>query len=614
MMDQKNLILAIVVSVAILLGYQMLVEQPKIAREQAQKAARQQTTEQTANRPAPQGAPAPSGAGAPGTTVPPKAGSGATGQVPGPAATTAGTAAASEAVTRAAALARSARVRIATPSIDGSVALDAGRIDDVSLRKYRLTTDPKSPEIKLLLPPGVQHPYFAEFGWVAQGSSPKLPGPNTVWHAAQAMLTPSAPVTLTWDNGEGLSFERTIAVDDNYMFTITQRVRNTGTQPVTLLPYGLISRTGTPPAEGTYLLHEGGVGVLKGSLKEVGYDDMKDGAITETAKGGWLGITDKYWLAALIPAKDEEVAARFTHFLRDKEDVYQVDYLAPARAVAPGATVAITNRFFSGAKEVHLLDMYEQKLGIEKFSYAVDWGWFNFLTRPIFYVLDYFKDMLGNFALAILALTVLIKLAFFPLANKSYRAMSRMKTLQPKMMELRERYKDDKARLNQEMMALYKRENANPMAGCLPLVIQIPVFFALYKVLYVTIEMRHAPFFGWVQDLSAPDPTSILNLFGLFQWTPPHELHFLAIGLWPVIMGISMFLQQRLNPAPPDPVQQKMFMLLPIVFTFMLAHFPAGLVIYWSWNNTLSIAQQWVIMRRAGVKRTPPAAKAAKKT
>ncbi len=376
---------------------------------------------------------------------------------------------------------------------------------------------------------------------------------------------------------------------------------------MTLLPYGLISRTGTPPKSGTYLLHVGGVGVLEGSLQEIDYDDMADHPITGTSKGGWLGLTDKYWLAALIPAKDEAVQTRFTHFMRDKLDVYQVDYLAPARTIAPGGTSELTERFFAGAKEVHLLDMYEKKLGIDKFSYAVDWGWFNFLTRPIFYVLDYFKGILGNFALAILALTVLIKLAFFPLANKSYRAMSRMKTLQPKMMELRERYKDDKARLNQEMMALYKKENANPMAGCLPLVIQIPVFFALYKVLYVTIEMRHAPFFGWVHDLSAPDPTSILNLFGLFHWTPPHELAFLAIGAWPVIMGITMFLQQRLNPAPPDPVQQKMFMLLPIVFTFMLAHFPVGLVIYWSWNNTLSIAQQWVIMRRAGVKRTPAA-------
>jgi YidC/Oxa1 family membrane protein insertase len=610
MMDQKNLILAIVVSVGILLGYQMLIEQPKLERERAQKLAQQQTTEQTAPKPSAPGTPAP----APATTAPPAGGKeAAPSRVPVPAGSATQPAAATEAASRAAALARSPRVRIATSSIDGSVALDAARMDDVSLRQYRATPDPKSAEIKLLSPPGAPNPYFAEFGWVAQGGTPKLPGPDTVWHADQRTLTPSAPVTLTWDNGDGLRFERTIAVDDNYLFTITQRVRNTGAAPVTLLPYGLISRTGTPPPSGTYLLHEGGVGVLQGSLKEVDYDDMRSGPITETTKGGWLGITDKYWLAALVPDKGEEVTARFTHFLRDKKDVYQVDYLARPRTVAPGATAEISGRFFAGAKEVHLLDAYENKLGIEKFDLAVDFGWFYFLTKPIFYVLDYFKGILGNFALAILALTVLIKLAFFPLANKSYRAMSRMKTLQPKMMELRERFKEDKAKLNQEMMALYKKENANPMAGCLPLVIQIPVFFALYKVLYVTIEMRHAPFFGWVHDLSAPDPTSILSLFGLFQWTPPSELHFLAIGAWPVIMGITMFLQQRLNPAPPDPVQQKMFMLLPIVFTFMLAHFPVGLVIYWSWNNTLSIAQQWLIMRKAGVKRTAPA-KAPKKT
>ncbi len=606
MMDQKNLILAIVVSVAILLGYQLLVEQPKIAREQAQKA-QQQTTEQTAQKSAPTSAP-PASAPAGGGSAPP-AGSGA------PAAPGAGNA--PQGLTRAAALARSPRVRITTPAIDGSVSLDAGRLDDVKLRQYHVTTDPTSAEIDLLSPPAAPEPYFAEFGWVAQGATVKLPGPDTVWHADQTELTPSQPVTLTWNNGEGLTFERTIAVDDNYMFTVTQRVRNTGREPVTLLPYGLISRTGTPPKSGTYLLHVGGVGVIDGSLHEVDYDDMVKHPITANSTGGWLGLTDKYWLVALVPAKGEKVATRYTHFIRDKQDVYQVDYLAGAHTVAPGGTTEVTDRFYSGAKEVHLLDMYEQKLGIPKFSYAVDWGWFSFLTKPIFYVLDYFKGIVGNFAIAIMMLTVLIKLAFFPLANKSYRAMSRMKMLQPKMVELRERYKDDKARLNQEMMALYKKENANPMAGCLPLVIQIPVFFCLYKVLYVTIEMRHAPFFGWVHDLSSPDPTSILNLFGLFHWTPPHEFAFLAIGAWPVIMGITMFLQQRLNPAPPDPVQQKMFMLLPVVFTFMLAHFPVGLVIYWSWNNTLSIAQQWVIMRRAGVKPGPRKAapkKAAKKT
>jgi len=405
-------------------------------------------------------------------------------------------------------------------------------------------------------------------------------------------------------------------VDENFMFTVTQHVRNTGARAVNLHPFALISRTGTPPAEGTYLLHEGGVGVLGGSLKEVGYDDMKKGPATQPSKGGWLGITDKYWLIALVPDPAQEVVTRFTHTLRDKEDVYQVDWLGAGQSLAPGADIQSASRLFGGAKEVHLLDAYENA-GIERFSYAVDWGWFWFLTKPIFYTLDYFRGFIGNFGLAILLLTVLIKAAFFPLANKSYRAMSRMKSLQPKMMELRERYKDDKVRLNQEMMALYKAENANPMSGCLPLLIQVPVFFALYKVLYVNIEMRHAPFYGWIHDLSAPDPTSVLTLFGLIPLALPHQLEFLNIGIWPIIMGITMYLQQRLNPAPPDPMQQKMFMLLPIVFTFMLARFPAGLVIYWAWNNVLSVGQQYLIMRKAGVKpgrggRAP--AKAAKKT
>ncbi len=612
MMDQKNLILAIVVSVAILLGYQLLVEQPKLQREQAQKAAHQQTTEQTAQK-------APAGAPAPATGAAPPAGgtAGVPSPAPGPVGTATDAAKVPAAAARAAALARVPRVRIATPSIDGSVALDAGRLDDVRLRQYHVTTDPTSDEITLLSPPGAPHPYFAEFGWVAKGGNVKLPGPDAVWRASSGTLTPSSPVTLTWDNGQGLVFERTIAVDDNYMFTVTQRVKNTSGQPVTLLPFGLIRQFGAVKDSGTYLVHVGGVGVLDGTYEHSGYGDLDDEPVTKNTTGGWFGLTDQYWLAALIPDKTAQVVAKIHHYKLHNEDVYQADYLAPARTVAPGATTEVTDRFFAGAKEVHLLDMYEQKLGIQKFDLAVDFGYLSFLAKPLFYVLDYFKGIVGNFAIAILMVTVLIKLAFFPLANKSYRAMSRMKTLQPKMMELRERFKDDKARLNQEMMALYKKENANPMAGCLPLVIQIPVFFALYNVLYVTIEMRHAPFFGWVRDLSAPDPTSILNLFGLIHWTPPHALGFLAIGAWPVIMGITMFLQQRLNPAPPDPVQQKMFMLLPIVFTFMLAHFPVGLVIYWSWNNTLSIAQQWVIMRKAGVKRTPPAKpakKAAKKT
>ncbi|HLB80104.1 MAG TPA: membrane protein insertase YidC, partial [Dongiaceae bacterium] len=395
------------------------------------------------------------------------------------------------------------------------------------------------------------------------------------------------------------------ALDDNYLFTITQRVENGGTMPVTLFPYGLISRTGTPDVLGFFILHEGLIGVFDGTLEEVDYDDVRDAGVQEYAgAGGWLGITDKYWLVALVPDQGDQVSGRFAHTLRADTDVYQADFRGDGVTLAPGASVEAGSRLFAGAKEVRLLDRYRDELGIPLFDRAVDFGWFYFLTKPIFYLLDYLNGLLGNFGVAILLLTIAIKGLFFPLANKSYKAMSRMKLLAPEMTKLRDRFKEDKPRLNQEMMALYKREKVNPAAGCLPIVIQIPVFFALYKVLFVTIEMRHAPFFGWIRDLSAQDPTSILNLFGLAPWGIPDlgPLQLLSIGVWPIIMGVTMFLQQKLNPAPPDPIQARIFMMLPIVFTFMLAQFPAGLVIYWAWNNVLSIAQQWVIMRRMGVK------------
>jgi YidC/Oxa1 family membrane protein insertase len=388
------------------------------------------------------------------------------------------------------------------------------------------------------------------------------------------------------------------------MFTVTQQVQNTGAKPVTLYPFGLVSRTGGARDKSYYLLYEGPVGVLGHTLKEIGYDDLKKGPVKEATTGGWLGFTDKYWLVALVPDQKAAVQTTFRHVALGKEDKYQADYLGTARTIEPGGTASATDRLFAGAKEVHTLAAYREKLGIELFDYAIDFGWFWFFTKPIFYVLDFFAHVLGNFGLAILLLTVLIKGAFFPLANKSYAAMSRLKKLQPKITQLRERYKDDKAKMNEAMMRLYKEEKANPMAGCLPIAIQIPVFFSLYKVLYVTIEMRHAPFYGWIRDLSAPDPTNVLTLFGLISWTPPHLLYPLAIGIWPIIMGITMFLQQKLNPAPADPTQAKVMMFLPVIFTFMLAHFPAGLVIYWAWNNTLSISQQWLIMRRMGVKAT----------
>src|SRR5579871_2979093 len=570
-MDQKNLLLAIVLSVAILLGFQYLFE---------------------AHKPS---APPPSEPAKPAAAPPPATKAEAPGAVPTP----------QEAQTRAQALAAEKRVKIDTPRLHGSIDLTGARLDDLTLATYHDTVDPKSPEVVLLEPTGTKDPYFAEFGWIAgsAGVTVKLPGPQTVWSTADAVLTPSHPVTLTWDNGQGLIFTRRLAIDQDYMFTVEQAVRNTTGAPVSLIPYALISRTGTPQTAGYYILHEGLIGELGGSLQEVKYSSLSPNKpLDYDSTGGWLGFTDKYWLTALVPPQNEAIKARFRHTVEGGVDRYQADYTGAAITVPPSGSGATSTRFFGGAKEVNLLDAYAAS-GIPRFDRAIDFGWFYFLTKPIFLTLQFFYGILGNFGLAILLLTFIIKLLFFPLANKSYKAMSKMKLLQPEMAKIRERFPDDKQKQQQEIMAMYKRVGANPMAGCLPIIIQIPVFFSLYKVLFVTIEMRHAPFFGWIHDLSAPDPTSFANLFGLLPYNPavvPLIGPFLMVGAWPIIMGVTMFLQQKLNPQPVDPVQERMFMVLPVVFTFMLAHFPAGLVIYWAWNNTLSIAQQWLIMRRAG--------------
>ncbi|MFN4284321.1 MAG: membrane protein insertase YidC, partial [Alphaproteobacteria bacterium] len=494
------------------------------------------------------------------------------------------------------------RLPIATPRLNGSISLIGARIDQLTLVDYRATVDPTSPQIVLFAPAGAQHPYFAEFGWLPQDRAVPVPGPDTQWQSESKTLTPTSPVTLRWDNGQGLTFVRTIAVDDNYMFTVTQRVENAGAQGVTLFPYALISRTGTPQTSGYFILHEGPVGVLDGQLREPSYSDLvEQKTIARKTTGGWFGITDKYWLAALVPDQTKAIDTRFLHGMEGNVDKYQADWIGEATVVAPGASAEAKSHLFAGAKEVRLLDKYEEEMGIARFDLAVDFGWFYFLTKPFFYAIDFFFRLLGNFGLAILLVTVIVKILFFPLANKSYVSMSAMKKLQPDMMKLRERYKDDRQKLNTEMMALYKRSKVNPASGCLPILIQIPVFFALYKVLFVTIEMRHAPFYGWIEDLSAADPTSIFNLFGLLPYDVPH---FLLIGAWPIIMGVTMWLQMKLNPQPPDPIQAKIFMVMPFIFTIMLAPFPAGLVIYWSWNNLLSIGQQYLIMRRMGVKAT----------
>jgi YidC/Oxa1 family membrane protein insertase len=573
MENQRNLILAIALSVAILIGFQFFFDHPK-----PPSPSPQQTTQSAPPPATSSGAPAqPAAPGAPPITA---------ATTPPPAAS------------RAQALAASPRVKIDTPRLHGSISLVGGRIDDLTLAQFHETVDPASPEIVLLSPPGAPEPYVVDFGWSARDQAVKVPGPETRWTASGNVLTPGSTVDLTWDNGAGLRFTRSFSVDDKYMFTVRQTVENSGGEAVSLLPYSFVRRTGTPHTLGYVILHEGPLGVFNGRLKEASYSDLKPDKPAETfsSTGGWLGITDKYWLAAVMPEQQKDaIEARFSHTVVNGIDHFQTDFAEPEVSVAPGGKAATATRVFGGPKEVRVLDDYRDKLGIESFDSAVDWGYLFFLTKPIFQALDFFYAVLGNFGLAILLLTVLVKLVFFPLANKSYHAMSKMKKLQPKMMELREKYGDDKAKLNQEMMALYKKEGANPLAGCLPIVIQIPVFFSLYKVLFVTIEMRHAPFYGWIRDLSATDPTTVFNLFGLIPWTPPG---ILMIGAWPLIMGGTMYLQQKLNPQPADPVQAKMFMFLPIIFTYMLASFPAGLVIYWAWNNVLSVTQQWVIMRR----------------
>jgi YidC/Oxa1 family membrane protein insertase len=580
-MEQRNLIIAIAVSVAILIGSQAIMAiffPPKPVA----------TTEQTASTGAPA---APSDSTAPsGSATAPSAPAAAPEQ---------------PLADRSQAIAAAPRIAIHSPRLSGSIDLKGGRLDDLVLNDYRETVDPSSPNIVLLSPVGAANAYYADFGWVAQEPGVALPNAETVWQAEGDQLAPGHAVTLTWDNGQGLKFERRFELDENFMFKVTQRVENTSGQTVTLFPYGLVARYGTPHLLNIYVVHEGLLGVLDGKLQEVKYKDLREkNKIDYASTGGWLGITDKYWLVALIPDQKAKITARFGHALQGKTDLYQADYRGDATPLTSGGSTETTTRLFAGAKVVNLLDRYGDQDGIPLFNRAVDFGYLFFLTIPIFHVLDFLYGLIGNFGLSILALTVLIRLLLFPLANKSYKAMSKMKALGPEMTKLKERFKDDKAKMQQEIMALYKREKVNPAAGCLPILIQIPIFFSLYKVLSVTIEMRHAPFFGWIQDLSAKDPTSILNLFGLLPYHVPDlgPINLINIGIWPLVMGFTMWMQQRLNPAPPDPVQAKIMAFLPVIFTLMLGQYTAGLVIYWAWNNTLSVAQQRFIMWRMGIK------------
>ncbi|MBI3275013.1 MAG: membrane protein insertase YidC, partial [Methylocystis sp.] len=508
--------------------------------------------------------------------------------------------------TREAALAASPRISIDTKSLAGSIALKGARLDDVSLKLYRETVDPKSPIIVLLSPDEAPHPYYAETGFLSAATvgAPALPTTETVWTADASRLTASRPVTLTYDNGQGLLFRRKISVDDQYMFKVTDSVENKSGKPVVLYPFMRVSRVGAPPSAGYAALHEGFVGVIgEAGLQETKYDKIeKEPKATQTFKGtgGWVGFTDKYWGAVVAPDQNKTFEARFLSTGAGVK-AYQADTVNEAVTIEPGQTVETTAHVFAGAKEVDTLDAYQAKEGVKRFDLLIDWGWFYFITRPMFRVIDGLFKVLGNFGLAILAVTVVVKIVFLPLANKSYQAVAKMKAIQPEIKALKERYADDKHKLNTEQMALFKREKVNPAGGCLPALLQIPVFFSLYKVLVVTIEMRQAPFYGWIKDLSAPDPTNVFNLFGLFAFDPTQIAVFgpyLGLGAWPLIMGVSMWVQMKMNPEPTDDIQKMAFAWMPVIFTFTLGSFASGLVIYWTWNNILSVTQQGIIMSR----------------
>ena len=576
-MDNRNTLVAIVLSLAILVGWEFFMPKP----------------------PPPADAPAAS------VTAPPA--------TPGAVATTAPIAApgASAPQAEAAPVVPAKRIKIATPFVQGSLSLAGARFDDITLVRYRETLDPASPPIMLLAPANAPLPYYAEWGWIASDSAVALPGPATEWstETPDATLTENAPLVLTWDNGQGLVFTRTIRGDKQYLFTIEQSVANMSERAVTLYPYAAIVRLDAVHSGGLGMAFAGPIGAFNGATKEVKYDDLKKQVReTEESVGGWIGFSDHYWLTAVAFDPAVKISGSFNYADQAGRDRYQTDLRADALTIAHGETKSIKGYAFAGAKELELLDAYAASPGLMQFDRAIDFGWYWFLTIPFFKTLRFLHTTVGNFGIAIILLSTLIRLFMFPIANKQYKTMNKMKKLTPEMKRLQERYKDDRTKLNQELMELYKREKANPLAGCLPILVQIPVFYALYKVLSVTIEMRHAPFYGWIHDLSAPDPTSVLNLFGLLPYDIPSFLSFVSIGAWPLIMGVTMYLQQRLSPQPADPIQARIMMLMPIVITFILAPYAAGLVIYWAWSNTLGILQQTILLRKDASAEAPKAA------
>jgi YidC/Oxa1 family membrane protein insertase len=558
MENQKNLFLAIIISMAIIFGFQLLVPQPERA-----PVSEDQTSEQSLVDLSLQGSSS-------GTLI-----------------------------DRSEVINDSGRVTFNNTKIKGSINLVGALIDDLILMEFQETLDPTSPLIEFLNPLGSENSYYLDTGWVSSDSSIELPDIKSIWNADRNSIGVNDPVKLSWTNSQDITFEKIVSLDEDYLFNVDQRVINNSKKSFDLFPYGLSKRQGIPDMQNFFILHEGPLSITDSVLEEFDYDDLKDKKkIKLTSIGGWIGMTDKYWQTAIIADQKEPIQQTYSYSFVENKDNFQTDLVGDKITISEGSSISHNLKLFAGPKIVSVIDRYMEEYGVLEFDRSVDFGWFYFLTKPIFNVLQFIFGYVGNFGWSIILFTFLMRICFFPLAQQSFKSMAKMKKLGPEMQRLKEQYGDDKAGMQKEMMALYKREKANPIAGCLPILLQIPVFFALYKVLFVTIEMRHAPFIGWIHDLSAPDPLGLLTLFGFVDWNVPGILQLLNIGIWPILMGISMFLQQKLNPAPVDKMQAKIFMFLPIVFTFVLGGFAAGLVIYWTTNNVLSMAQQYVIQRK----------------
>ena len=562
-MENKNVLLAVILSTAILIGWSFYFENPEEAQRKRAEIQGKTETQTSAQKPeAPQS-----------SKINP-----------------------AKSISRNEALKESDRVLIENKNLSGSISLRGALIDDIILKNYRETLDANSKPIVLLSPKKYEQGYFVESGWATTKSDVKVPDNNSLWQIKEGKkLTTNSPVTLEWNNREGLVFLKKIEIDDKYLFKITEIVRNDKNKAVDLFHYGQITKNAKPTTENFYILHEGLVGVVDKNLKEETYSAVEKEKKTYNGKSGWFGITDKYWMSAIIPESGKSFKGEFSF-----TNNYKANFIiSEPNTIGPQKSTTSNIKIFIGAKEVYPIDNYSEKEKIDRFDLAIDWGWFYFITKPLFFVIDYIFKIVGNFGVAIIILTALVRIVFFPLSNYSFKSMAKMKVLQPEMLRLKELYKDDVKRTQQEMMALYKREKVNPLSGCLPILVQIPIFFAVYKMLFITLEMRHAPFFGWIKDLSAADPTTIFNLFGLIPWEPPT---FLMIGIWPILMGVTMYFQQKLNPTPPDPIQAKIFAWFPFIITIMLASFPSGLVIYWTASNILTMAQQYYIMRKTTVK------------